>query len=162
MIATKERAVTTFTTPSDREITMKRVFNAPRSLVFEAHTDPRHPPRWMLGPDGWTMTVCEIDLRVGGEWHFVWSNTDGSAMEMRGIYQEVRPPARLVNTESWGPEYPETLNTMDLTEEDGRTTLTTTMLFPTKAARDAALGTGMKAGISLSYDRLAKHLESLA
>ena len=152
---------TTFTTPSDREIVMTHVVDAPRALVFEAHTSPEHVPHWLTGPEGWTMPVCEIDLRPGGEWHFVWRRGDGSEMDMRGEYREVEPPARLVNTESWGADWPETLNTLVLDEEDGRTTITSTILYPSKEARDAALATGMKDGASTSYDRLAEYLRRL-
>jgi uncharacterized protein YndB with AHSA1/START domain len=95
-------ATTTFTAPSDREIAMTRVFDAPRRLVFEAWTNPEHVPHWLLGPEGWTMPVCEIDLRPGGSWHFVWRRSDGTEMEMRGEYREITPPERLVSTESWG------------------------------------------------------------
>ena len=114
---------TAFTTPSDREIVATRVVKAPRRLVFEAWTDPRHLPHWMLGPQGWTMPVCEIDLRPGGAWHFVWRRSDGTEMAMRGVYQEIVPPERLVCTESWGGDWPETLNTLILSEENGKTTI---------------------------------------
>ena len=97
---------TTFTTPSDVEIVMTRDIEAPRALVFDAYTRPEHVPRWMLGPDGWTMSVCEIDLRPGGAWHFVWRKADGTEMDMRGEYQEVVRPERLVNTERWGGDWP--------------------------------------------------------
>ena len=154
-------SATTFTTPSDREIQMTRVVDAPRRLVFDAWTKPEHVRQWMLGPDGWSMPVCEIDLRPGGSWHFVWRREDGSEMEMRGVYKEIEPPERIVNTESWGADWPETLNTMVLTEEDGKTTITCTMLYPSKEARDAALQTGMKDGASKSFDRLAAYLRSI-
>jgi uncharacterized protein YndB with AHSA1/START domain len=161
-MATASRAgETTFTTPSDREIAMTRVVDAPRALVFEAHTSPEHVPNWMTGPQGWTMPVCEIDLRPGGAWHFVWRGEDGSEMEMRGEYREIEAPARIVNTESWGPDWPETLNTLVLDEENGRTTITSTVLYASKEARDAALGTGMKTGWSASYDRLDEYLAAL-
>jgi uncharacterized protein YndB with AHSA1/START domain len=153
---------TTYTTPSDLEFAMTRVFDAPRSLVFECFTNPEHLPQWMLGPSGWTMPVCESDVRPGGAWHFVWRREDGTEMEMRGVYQEVTPPERLVSTESWGGDWPETINTLTLTEEDGKTTVTQTILYPTKEARDAALETGMKEGASMSFDRLAEHLRSMA
>ena len=97
------------------------VLEAARRLVFEAWTRPEHVRQWMLGPAGWTMPVCEIDLRMGGEWHFVWRKASGSEMDMRGRYTEVVPPERLVHTEQWGPEWPETINTLRLTEENGRT-----------------------------------------
>ncbi len=152
---------TTFTTPSDREIVMTRVFDAPRRLVFEAWTNPEHLPHWMLGPEGWTMPVCEIDLRPGGAWHFVWHNADGAEMAMRGVYQEVVPPERLVSTESWGGDWPETLNTLILTEHDGKTTIENRVLYPTKEARDAALKTGMKEGVSASFDRLGEYMQTI-
>src|ERR1700733_10790312 len=86
---------TNFTTPSEREFAMTRVFEVPRRLVWEAWTNTEHLPKWMLGPPGWTMPVCEIDLRPGGAWHFVWRQSDGTEMAMRGVYQEVVPPERL-------------------------------------------------------------------
>jgi uncharacterized protein YndB with AHSA1/START domain len=113
---------TTFTTRSDREIVMTRVFDAPRRLVFEAWTNPKHVPHWLLGPAGWTMPICEIDLRPGGEWHFGWRHADGAEMEMRGVYREIVPPERIVTTESWGGDWPDTVNTVSLSEDDGRTT----------------------------------------
>jgi len=94
----KNSAALTVTTPTEREIVMTRVFDAPRRLVFEAYTNPEHLPHWMLGPKGWTMPVCEIDLRPGGAWHFVWRRSDGTEMEMRGVNREVTPPERLVST----------------------------------------------------------------
>ena len=162
MTMSSSAGTTTYSTPSDREIVMTRVFDAPRRLVFEAHTNPEHPPKWMTGPEGWAMPVCEIDLRPGGSWHFVWTKSDGEQMEMRGAYRDIDPPERIVSTESWGEGWPETINTLVLTEQDGRTTLTNTMLFPTKADRDRALETGMEDGTDLSYDRLAAVLGTLA
>jgi uncharacterized protein YndB with AHSA1/START domain len=162
MPTTSSAGTTTFSTPSDREIAATRVFDAPRRLVFEAHTNPKHIPNWMLGPEGWTMPVCEVDLRPGGTWHFVWRKADGSEMAMRGTYKEVVPPEKVVSTESWGAEWPETINTLTLAEENGRTTITSTVLYPSKEARDAALKTGMKEGMTQSFNRLAEYLQSLA
>jgi uncharacterized protein YndB with AHSA1/START domain len=162
MATTNRAGATTFTTPSDREIVMTRVVDAPRRLVFDSWTNPEHVPHWMLGPEGSTMPVCEIDLRPGGAWHFVWRNPDGTEMEMRGVYREIMPPERLVCTESWGGDWPETLNTLILSEEDGKTTITNTMLYPSKEARDAALKTGMEEGASQSFDRLAEYLRKMA
>jgi uncharacterized protein YndB with AHSA1/START domain len=159
---TNSAGATTFTLPSDREIAATRVFDAPRRLVFEAHTNPKHVPNWMLGPEGWTMPVCEIDLRPGGTWHFVWRKADGSEMAMRGTYKEVAPPERIVTTESWGEPWPETINTVSLIEKDGKTTLTMTVLYPSIEARDAALKTGMKDGMTQSFDRLAEYLQAMA
>lgn len=158
---TAVRATTDITTPSDREIVMTRVFNAPRNTVWAAHTRPEHVSKWLLGPDGWTMPVCEIDLRPGGAWHFVWRKSDGAEMGMHGTYKEVVAPERLVHTESWGAEWPETVNTMVLTEEGGKTRMTNTILYPTKENRDAAIQTGMKDGADRSYARLETYLETL-
>jgi uncharacterized protein YndB with AHSA1/START domain len=159
--AMSDSATLQVTTPSDREIVLRRVFNAPRHLVFEAWTNPRYVPQWLLGPPGWTMPVCEIDLRPGGAWHFVWRQADGTEMEMHGLYREVKPPARLVNTEFWGGDWPETLNTLVFSEEHGKTTVAITILYPSKEARDAALKTGMAKGAGMSYDRLAGVLASM-
>jgi len=145
------------TMPTDREIVMTRVFDAPRRLIFDAWTKPQHVPQWLLGPPGWSMPVCEIDLRPGG----AWRKASGAEMEISGVYREIQPPERLVCTEKWGPEWPETLNTLLFSEEDGRTTLTCTFLYPSKEARDAAFQTGMKDGASQSYDRLDEYLARL-
>lgn len=153
---------TTFTTPSELEIMSTRVVDAPRRLVWDAFTKPEHVRKWMLGPEGWSMPVCEIDLRPGGTWHFVWRRAEGTEMAMTGVYREVTPPERIVQTESWGAEWPETVNTLTLTEERGKTTITQRMVYPTKEARDAALKTGMKEGMAISFDRLEAYLRSVA
>lgn len=147
-------------TPSDLEIRVTRVFDAPRALIFDCHTDPALVQRWLLGPPGWTMPVCEIDLRVGGRYRYVWrSDADGSEFGFRGQYCEVAVPERVVHTE-WidggegGPDA-EALCTLVLTEEGGRTTLTHTMRFPTRELRDQALQSGMTEGMGSSYDQLA-------
>jgi uncharacterized protein YndB with AHSA1/START domain len=158
---THKVGATTFTTPSDREILMTRIVNAPRQLVWDAWTKPEHLPHWMTGPDGWTMPVCEIDLRPGGKWRFVWRREDGSEMAMTGEYHEVVPPERLVNTEAWGGDWPETVNTLVLTEKDGKTTMKCWVLYPSKDARDKAMGTGMKDGWAVSNDRLDEYLATL-
>lgn len=162
MSMTSNASATTYTTPSDREIAMTRVFDAPRRLVWEAWTNPEHLPHWMLGPDGWTMPVCEIDLRPGGAWRFVWRREDGSEMGMTGVYQEVVAPERLVHTEAWGGDWPETINTMVLTEENGKTRMESRILYPSKEARDAALQTGMQDGADRSFDRLEDYLRKLS
>jgi uncharacterized protein YndB with AHSA1/START domain len=149
-------------TLGDCEIRVTRTFNAPRELVFQAFTDPQYIPRWMLGPEGWTMPVCEIDLRVGGAWHFVWHHGDGETMEMRGIYREIQPPSRLVTTESWGGDWPETINTFAFAEHAGKTNLTQTMRYPSREARDRALQTGIKEGMAMSFARLDRALPAMA
>jgi uncharacterized protein YndB with AHSA1/START domain len=149
------------TTLSDTEIQMSRTFAAPRELVFQACTDPRYVAQWMLGPEDWTMPVCEVDLRPGGSWHFVWRKGNGKEMSMTGQYKEVEPPARIVLTENWGGDWPETTNTLVFTEKDGLTTYSATILYPSKAARDAATQTGMTQGAAMSFDRLEKVLAAL-
>ncbi|HYZ19606.1 MAG TPA: SRPBCC family protein [Gaiellaceae bacterium] len=153
---------TTITTPSERELAMTRVFDAPRELVWEAWTSPEHVPNWLLGPEGWTMPVCEIDLREGGRWHFAWRHEDGNELEMRGEYRQITPPERLVHTESWGENWDETLNTVAFTEEDGMTTVTITSVYASQEARDAALATGMADGANRSFDLLADYLPTIA
>jgi uncharacterized protein YndB with AHSA1/START domain len=152
--------VTTYATPSDREIVMTRVVSAPRRLVFAAWTEPRHLQRWLTGPDGWTMPICEIDLRPGGRWRYVYRKAGSTEMTLSGSVREVVPPERLVTTESWGPEWPETVNTLVLTESGGLTTITLTIAYPSKQARDAALGTGMKDGMDRSFARLDELLDA--
>jgi uncharacterized protein YndB with AHSA1/START domain len=160
-IMMEQLAATTFTTPSDRELRITRIFDAPADLIFDAWTSPRHLPNWMLGPGGWTMPVCEIDLRPGGAWRFGWRNTEGDEMSITGVYREIKSPRRLVSSESWGEDWPQTINTLELTETNGATRITLTILYPTQDARDDALQTGMKQGIASSYNRLAEYLRSL-
>jgi len=162
MMSTTHRiGETVFSTPSDREIVITRVFDSPRPSVFEALTDPEHVPHW-YGPRGWTLPVCEIDFRPGGAWRFVCRGPDGTDMGMRGVYQEITTPERFVSTESFD-DYPgESLNTLVLSEEDGETKITTTVLYPSKEVRDAVLGSGMTGGASQTYDRLAEYLRAMA
>jgi uncharacterized protein YndB with AHSA1/START domain len=147
-------------TPSDREIRVVRQFDAPRRLVFECWTTPALLQRWMSGPDGWTLTVCEIDLRVGGAYRFVWRGPDGNDMGMRGIYREIVVPERVVGTEVFDHDWTggETLGTIEFSERAGRTTLTQTLLYASKEARDGALASGMAEGMSAGFDRLAEFM----
>jgi uncharacterized protein YndB with AHSA1/START domain len=160
MASADRTGLTTYTTPTDTSVVITRVVRAPRAVVFDAWTNPKHVPQW-LRPEGWTMPVCEIDLRPGGRWHYVWRKADGSEMPMSGLYKEVAPPARLVSTESWGPEWPETINTLELAESAGRTTITMTVTYPSREARDAALRTGMRDGMDEGFARLDALLRSL-
>lgn len=148
------------TTPTDREIVLTRVFDAPRGLVFEALTRPELLRRWFFGPPGWTLAVCEIDLRVGGAYRYVWRGPDGAEMGMGGTYREVVAPERIVATEAFDePWYPgEAVGTLVLTEHGGKTTLTNTILYASKEARDAVLRTPMEHGVAAGYDRLAELL----
>ena len=146
----------TVTTPSDREIAFTRTFNAPRALVFDALTKPELVQRWMLGSMGASMPVCEIDLRVGGAYRFVWRNPDGGEMAMTGVYREIARPERIVNTQRFDtPWLPgEFVLTTTLAESGGRTTFTSTTLFDSRETRDKMLKSGMESGASASYDRL--------
>jgi len=162
MTSTARTGVTTYATPTDREIVITRVVDAPRRLVFDAWTNPKHVPKWLTGLEGWTMPVCEIDLRPGGSWRYVWRQADGTEMAMGGSYREIVPPERLVSTDRWGPEWPETINTLVLTESGGQTTITLTVSYPSREARDAALQTGMKEGMDQGYARLDQLLTTLA
>jgi uncharacterized protein YndB with AHSA1/START domain len=151
------------TTPSDREIAMTRVFDAPRQLVFDAHTKPDLVRQWLLGPPGWSMPVCEMDVRVGGTYRWVWRHdTNRTEMGMGGVYREIAAPERLVTTErfdeAWYPG--EALNTLVLIEKGGRTTLTQTMRYESRDARDAVIKSNMEKGVAASYDRLADLLAS--
>ncbi len=162
MTTQQKVGATVFTSPSELELVATRDFDAPRELVWEAFTKSEHVPHWMLGPEGMTMPVCEIDFRPGGKWHFVWRMPNGEEMEMRGEYREIFPPQRLVNTELWvGGGWPETINTLILTEENGRTKTVSTVLYPSKEAREAAIGTGMEEGWAASYDRLDEYLKRI-
>ena len=150
------------TTRGDREIVMTRDFDAPRRLVFDALTKPELVKQWLLGPPGWSMPVCEIDLRVGGAYRYVWRNTNGKEKGMGGVFREIVVPERIVNTEKFDEAwYPgESLITTTLTEEHGKTMLTTTMLYVSQEARDGVLKSGMERGVAVSYDRLAELLAS--
>lgn len=142
------------------DIVLTRSFNAPRKLVWEALTRPELVRRWLLGPPGWTLPVCEIDLRVGGSYRYVWRNEDGREMGMGGVFREIAPPERLVATErfdeSWYPG--EAVDTTVLVERDGRTTLTLTVTYESRAARDAVMQSPMADGVAAGYDRLEQIL----
>lgn len=155
MKRTNQMQSLTVATPSDREILVTRVFNAPRALVWDCHTKPELVRRWLLGPDGWSMLVCEIDLRVGGKYHYRWrNNADGSEFGFNGVHQEIEIPERIVTIEQMDGAEGEAQNTLVLTEQNGKTTLSLTILFASKEARDGAVATGMTDGMEQSYRRL--------
>jgi uncharacterized protein YndB with AHSA1/START domain len=163
MVATAAKTgVTKYTTAGDREVVFTRVVDAPRRIVFEAWTTPRHLQKWLLGPEGWTMPICELDARPGGKWRYVWRKGDGSEMTLHGTVREFVPPERMVTTENWGGDWPETLNTVVFAEAQGQTTITVTVTYPSKEARDAALQTGMKEGMDQGFARLDELLKTLA
>ena len=147
--------------PSDTEIVMRRTFDAPRHLVFDAFTKAEHLRHWW-GPRGTTLSVCEMEARPGGRWRMVIRDAEGGENGFGGEVREVRPPERFVWTFGWdgmpGQEGPEE---MTFEECDGRTTVTTRSTFPSKEARDQVLQHGMEKGAAESYDRLAEHLATL-
>lgn len=149
--------------PSDREIVLTRDFEAPRSLVFEAFTRPKHLKQWW-GLRGSTLRVCEVDLRPGGAWRFVTRGANGHENPFRGEYREITPPERLVYTLVYdvdGARDSPGLVTDIFSEQGGRTTLVETMLFPTVEERDGLLKSGMKSGAAETFDRLAELLATL-
>jgi len=151
------------TLSSDRAITMTRLFDAPRALVFEAMSKPEHIVRWWgrLG-DGYSVPVCEVDLRVGGTWRYVNAFPQGRCT-FYGVYKEIAPPDRIVFTEIFEP-YPDSgsLVTVTLTDERGKTRLTVVAEYPSKDVRDMVMGTGMERGAAISYDRLEEVAAELA
>jgi uncharacterized protein YndB with AHSA1/START domain len=162
-------------TPNDREVVVTREFDAPRQLVWDAHTKPELLKRWLLGPDGWSMPYCTVDLRVGGKFRYVWRNdASGAEFGSFGVHQEIVPLERIVSTERMDGldgqpldyENPvevgePALNTLTLVERDGRTILTHSGLFPSKEIRDMAVQSGMTDGMATGYDRLDSLLEEV-
>jgi uncharacterized protein YndB with AHSA1/START domain len=152
---TNQQAAHTLTTPSDREIHVERIFDAHRERVFAAFTDPELIPHW-YGPRGTTTIVDHMEPRTGGTWRFIIRNEDGSETAFRGVYREITPPERAVQTWEWegmpGHVSIETAVFEDL--GDGRTKLTTTSLFHTPDERDWLLSTGMETGMAETYARL--------
>jgi uncharacterized protein YndB with AHSA1/START domain len=152
------------TTPTEREIVMSRVFDAPRNLVFDAWTKPELLKRWLGVRGGWSMVVCEVDLRVGGAYRYVWRKEPGGTdMAMGGVYREVVVPNHFVATEKFDdPWYDgEAVGTTLFVERGGKTTVTTTVRYASREVRDAVLKTPMEKGVAESYDVLAQLLTSL-
>ncbi|MFN0053319.1 MAG: SRPBCC domain-containing protein [Planctomycetales bacterium] len=157
-------------TPSDTTIVFTRKFQAPRQFVWKAMTQPELLQRWMFSPPGWSWAACEMDVRVGGKYHWSWNGPDGTlAMTISGEHREVDPPRRIVHTErmvmepgsgaTCGPDGEssdvwELLAAIELTEEQGVTRMTMTLSFPTKEGRDAALASGMERGMEAGYQVL--------
>ena len=151
----------TVTTPSDREIVMTRVFDAPRDLVFEAHSSCEHMSQWW-GPRKYEVGSCEMDFRPGGTWRIVHRGPGGDEYGFRGEFREIVRPERLVWTFEWeGLPGHVSVQTAEFAEHDGKTTLTATALFETVEDRDGMLQSGMESGAAESYDRLDEYLEVL-
>lgn len=162
VVSAANRDTFTVTTPSDQEVRMTRLFDAPRALVFEVMSKPEHVKRWWgcLG-EGYSVPVCEIDLCLGGRWRFVNRHPKGEAA-FHGEYREIDPPARLVFTEIF-EDYPDVTSvvTSELSEENGKTRLTVTVRYPSKDVRDIVMSSGMSTGAGISYDRLEDLLAEL-
>ncbi|MCZ8155321.1 MAG: SRPBCC family protein [Leptospira sp.] len=150
-------------TPSDKEIYWTREFHAPNKLVFDSMTKPDLIRRWLLGPEGWSMPVCKVDLRVRGRYRYVWSHPERGEMGVGGVFKEINAPTKLVNTErfdqSWYPG--EAIGTVILEEKNGKTILHSTMLYESKTARDTVLESKIELGLSLGYSRLVAVLAEL-
>jgi uncharacterized protein YndB with AHSA1/START domain len=143
------------TTPSEREIRVSRTFDAPPALVFECHTNPELVKKWLLGPPGWSMPLCEIDLRAGGSYRYVWRNDDnGTEFGVQGEYRDVHAPDRIVNVERMDGVPGEVLCTTTFAKAGDGTSFTLTIQFESQELRDGALQSGMIGGMSMSYDRL--------
>jgi uncharacterized protein YndB with AHSA1/START domain len=149
--------------PSDREVVVTRTFQAPRALVYEAYTTPALVRRWLLGPPGWTMPVCEMDVRVGGQFQWRWrADESGAEFGFHGEYLELEPDVRIHNTEVYDPgdvggnmtESGQALITVTFEETDGVTLLTTRIEYDSRESRDAAVSTGMTDGMEMSYKLL--------
>ncbi len=153
-------AKSTVSLPNDLEVVVVRDFRAPRATVFDAWTKPELVQRWLLGPPGWTMPVCEMDLRVGGRYRWRWRNDAGKEFGFTGVFREVRRSSRIVHTQVYDPGSvggnmgAECLITADLTEKDGVTTFRQTIRYQSKADRDAAVSTGMTDGMEMSFAKL--------
>lgn len=143
---------------------MTRVFDAPRHLVFEAYTRPELLKRWLGVQGGWTLDICEIDLRVGGSYRYVWRRPGAPEMGMGGVFLEIVPPARIVTSEKFDQAwYPGgAVGTLVLVEHEGRTTLTLTVRYDSQEARDSVLKSPMEKGVAEGYNKLAELLPTLA
>jgi uncharacterized protein YndB with AHSA1/START domain len=149
----------------DTHVRITRLIDGPRELVWRAHTEPELMTQWLLGPDGWRMTVCEIDPSVGGHYRYAWEPVDGTPGEPFGFDGETllsEPPVRAVTTEHMtGTDFPATLNDMSLYEEDGATLITLLIEYPDSQTRDMVLATGMTEGMESSYRRLESVLATV-
>jgi uncharacterized protein YndB with AHSA1/START domain len=157
-------ATLTVTTPSDRDVMVVRSFDAPRRLVWAAHTQAHLVRRWIAGPSGWSMAVCEIDLRVDGRYRYELHGANGEVLAWGGIFLQVVPPERLVSVEQYDQDWTggETVNTLVLEDRGERTLLNLTVRYSSEATRDAALKTGMTTGMDAGYRLLDEMLRSMA
>jgi uncharacterized protein YndB with AHSA1/START domain len=146
---------------SDTVVEISRFLEAPQALAFEVWTECRHLQKWLTGAPGWSMPICQMDLRPGGKYRWGWDMGEGHTMEITGTFKEVSRPDRVVSTESWGGDWPETLNTMTFVPRDGGTLFAITIEYPSKAARDSAMETGMKDGMEAGFANFDKYVATL-
>lgn len=148
---------------NEREIEVTRTFEAPRKLVFDCWTKPELLKMWMKGPDDWAFATCKVDLRIRGKFHFVWRNVDGVEVGIGGVYKEVIVPERIVNTELLDADKTgrESISTLVLVENAGKTSLKNTVIYPSKEIRDTTLNSKLEAGLAIGYDRLEQVLKQL-
>jgi uncharacterized protein YndB with AHSA1/START domain len=166
-MAATNSGTATVTLPTDEQILITREFDAPKDLVYKAYTTPELVRRWWNAKRG-EVTICEIDLRVGGRWRYVMVADDGTEVGFHGEYRELVPNEQIVSTETYEglpegvtEEQGTTLNTATFTEENGRTTLTILVQAPNKASRDAIIDSGMEAGLQDALDLLEEVAVSL-
>lgn len=152
------------TTPTDTEIRLERLFNAPPELLFDAMTKPEHVVHWWGCIDStYSMRICEIDLRIGGKWRFALRGPQGDVPAFYGTYSEIARPERLVNTEFFEP-FPEAGSTVTttITQENGKSRLVLSCVYPSREVRDMVLETGMETGAAIGYDRLEERTAWMA
>ena len=158
------------TLPSDQEVKVTRAFKASRALVYRTYSEPALVRRWMLGPPGWTMPVCEMDLRVGGAYRWRWRSDDGDKeFGFHGVFREIEAGKKFVHTQTFDPgnlgqesQGGEAIVTLTFAEANGVTTVTTVIDFGSKEVRDATLATGMTDGMELSYQGLERLFAELS
>ncbi len=169
MVAVTSSGTAVLTLPTDTQILITREFDAPKHLVYKAYTTPELISRWWTSKRG-AMRVCDVDLRVGGKWRYVMDADGGFEVAFHGEYKEIVPNERLVSTETFEGAFPEghefsdedyTLNTLTLTEVDGRTQLTIVTECATKEVRDMIIESGMEGGMQDGFDLLEELAISL-
>lgn len=146
---------------TDTTVVITRHIPAPVELAFDVWTQCKHLQNWMFGPPGWTMPVCEMELKPGGKYRWGWAQEGSATMEITGTFSEVDRPHKVVSTEAWGGEWAETVNTMTFTPDGDGTMFKLVLAYPSKAARDAALETGMNEGMQSGFESLDSHLAKL-
>ena len=153
----------TITTPTDTQVVIVRQFDAPRHLVFACYTQPALIKRWLNGAEGWIMTVCEFEAKVGGKYRYEWKAPSGYVMGMGGVVREIEPVERVVSAELFDEDWTggETVSTLQLSEEKQRTTLVNTITYSSREARDGALQTPMAEGMEFGFKKLDEVLAEL-